>query len=264
MSQEPSGDKRCPKCGLWNVQSALKCDCGYVFNERKLKSANPVSQASFIVSSPMNKAQDQGPSLPEQKALRLKHDSPNTLVLDRVDGLVWPQECVHCGGPVQATDSLLLKDDVRNVGKVEVEVKGIPYCETCFPKIKKSKEISKKQNGFFNWFAGLLVLITLYIVINEQLNYLQCGLGILLCVIIAYGFSWFAVVLPVKVLQGGSLAEPVSGRLQQATLPDGKHGFEVVLTIPNPRYADRLFALNSDEAVFPPKSSQASTAIPKS
>ena len=24
-------DKKCPRCGLWNAESALRCDCGYDF-----------------------------------------------------------------------------------------------------------------------------------------------------------------------------------------------------------------------------------------
>jgi len=26
-------DKKCPRCGLWNIDSALRCDCGYDFKK---------------------------------------------------------------------------------------------------------------------------------------------------------------------------------------------------------------------------------------
>jgi len=27
-------DKKCPKCGLWSLESAMICDCGYLFDKQ--------------------------------------------------------------------------------------------------------------------------------------------------------------------------------------------------------------------------------------
>ena len=27
-------DKKCPKCGLWNTEGAIRCDCGYFFDAK--------------------------------------------------------------------------------------------------------------------------------------------------------------------------------------------------------------------------------------
>lgn len=32
-------DKKCPKCGLWNSESALRCDCGYDFESGQMKTS---------------------------------------------------------------------------------------------------------------------------------------------------------------------------------------------------------------------------------
>ena len=31
--------KKCPNCGLWNPSSAMRCDCGYDFSQKKIKSS---------------------------------------------------------------------------------------------------------------------------------------------------------------------------------------------------------------------------------
>jgi hypothetical protein len=32
-------DKKCPKCGMWSSESALRCDCGYDFISREIKGS---------------------------------------------------------------------------------------------------------------------------------------------------------------------------------------------------------------------------------
>jgi hypothetical protein len=35
-------DKKCPNCGLWNVETALICDCSYDFSTSLVKTKDPV------------------------------------------------------------------------------------------------------------------------------------------------------------------------------------------------------------------------------
>ena len=32
-------DKKCPRCGLWNTESAIRCDCGYDFVSNSVKES---------------------------------------------------------------------------------------------------------------------------------------------------------------------------------------------------------------------------------
>ena len=32
-------DKKCPQCGLWNTESAIRCDCGYDFVSNTVKES---------------------------------------------------------------------------------------------------------------------------------------------------------------------------------------------------------------------------------
>ena len=32
-------DKKCPRCGLWNTESAMRCDCGYDFTSNTVKDS---------------------------------------------------------------------------------------------------------------------------------------------------------------------------------------------------------------------------------
>jgi hypothetical protein len=32
-------DKKCPRCGLWNTESAIRCDCGYDFASNTVKES---------------------------------------------------------------------------------------------------------------------------------------------------------------------------------------------------------------------------------
>lgn len=32
-------DKKCPRCGLWNTESAMRCDCGYDFTSNTVQES---------------------------------------------------------------------------------------------------------------------------------------------------------------------------------------------------------------------------------
>ena len=40
-------DKKCPRCGLWSTESAMQCDCGYVFDVIK-KTGNDFEQIKLL------------------------------------------------------------------------------------------------------------------------------------------------------------------------------------------------------------------------
>lgn len=53
-------DKQCPRCGLWNADSALRCDCGYDFEkgtveesyskdiEKKIKTQKEMQDKKYL------------------------------------------------------------------------------------------------------------------------------------------------------------------------------------------------------------------------
>jgi len=67
----------------------------------------------------------------------------NIIVEEHLDAVSWPQECATCGGPVEQTDTLSLKSKFKNLGEISVSVAGIPYCQTCFHKIRWGKRLNQ-------------------------------------------------------------------------------------------------------------------------
>jgi hypothetical protein len=37
-------DRKCPRCGLWNSESAMRCDCGYDFVSNTVKESYSAPQ----------------------------------------------------------------------------------------------------------------------------------------------------------------------------------------------------------------------------
>jgi hypothetical protein len=164
------------------------------------------------------------------------------------DALKWPQECANCGRPAKMTDTLIETVSLEDTGAVKaaisVAVKGIPYCEVCFPKIKKS------QNIFFiqlivTFLIGIPLSILLIKIQGESDSpFIFCGMLTALSIAIGYGLSWLLVKLPAKIFMKDKIAEPVKGNLIEEVKAGGNKIVSLVLSIPNEGYASKFAELN--------------------
>ena len=169
----------------------------------------------------------------------------NFVVEENIDGLRWPGECAACGGPAEITDHLKLERNIKVLGKIHVEVPGIPYCQVCAPKIHSSRRLDKVR-----WVVTLVVGIPiglLFILAAAQrpgTTFIWIGLLMLLGIAIGYGLATLIVKYPVKALLGGRLVQPVEAWLIEEKKRDGKEGASVVISIPNKVYAEKFAHLN--------------------
>jgi hypothetical protein len=181
----------------------------------------------------------------QERMPRIKRRRGNFVVEENIDALRWPQECANCGGPVAQTDSLKLSKDVKGMGKIKVEVKGIPYCSACLPKIKWGKRLNSVVFVLaFVIGIPLGLLVSGLMARQQNVNFICCGLIIAVCVFIGYGIALLFAKLPAKLILGKWIAEPVDSWLIEEKKSDGKQGVSVIVSVPNKNYAAKFAQLN--------------------
>jgi len=169
----------------------------------------------------------------------------NFIVEENVDTIQWPHECAVCGGPVEATDSLELKKTFKALGKIQVKVAGIPYCQVCLPKIHRGKMLDKVVYVVaFVLGIPIGLLLTTAVARQPGTTYVCCGLLMAVGLVIGYGLSWLIIKFPVRLLFKKYFASPVDAWLIEEKKSDGKNGMSVVISIPNKNYADKFAQLN--------------------
>lgn len=169
----------------------------------------------------------------------------NLVVEENVDAVKWPRECANCGGPAEVSDTLRMNKNFKGVGQIKVEVKNIPYCRACFPKIRAGQRLDK-VHMVVTFLIGIpLGLLMIALMMRDQsVQFIFCGLVFLMTLAVGYGLAWLIVKLPAKLLLGKRIAEPVNGRLIEEKKADGKEGVSVVLTIPREDFAVKFAELN--------------------
>jgi len=163
-----------------------------------------------------------------------------------LEAIKWPQECSWCGGPVERLDTRRLKGKFKDVGQIQNEVAGIPYCKRCFGR--------SRWTGHLNNMVLILTIIlgialTLFVKLQEISGNSDTStpwaLAFIVCVAIGYGISWLLVKLPFKLALGKRLAEPVTASLTEDDKSDGTKGIIVNIFIPKKVYADKFAQENS-------------------
>lgn len=170
----------------------------------------------------------------------------NIIVEEHLDAVAWPQECAACGKPVEQTDTLALKNKFKNLGEVSVNVAGIPYCQDCYRKISAGKRLNQIVLIVAIVIAVPLAVFMILAALRDQnVTFIWCGLILFLAFLLGYGLAWLFIKLPAKTFLRKRITEPVDAWLISEKKADGKEGISVVISIPNKRYADKFFALNS-------------------
>lgn len=169
----------------------------------------------------------------------------NYVVEENLDAIEWPQECAACNGPVEIKDAIHLKEKFKGFGEIKVELAGIPYCQTCFPKIGAGKQLDR-THLILSFVIGipLGVLLIAMLLADQNTNFIWCGAIFFIAYLIGYGIAWLFVKLPARIFLKGRIIEPVSAWLITEQKADKKEGISVIIAIPNKSYAGKFAQLN--------------------
>ena len=171
--------------------------------------------------------------------------SKNFVVEENLNAVTWPQECASCGGSPEVKDTISLKENYKGFGTINVEVAGIPYCSTCFPRVRAGKRLNRLV-----WILSFVIGIPIAILLiaaamtNKNTNFILCGVLLALGWAAGYGLAWLFVKLPARILFKKKIIEPVDAWLIKEEKKDKKEGISVVLSIPNQGYAGKFAVMN--------------------
>lgn len=179
-----------------------------------------------------------------EKKPRIRRNK-NFIVEENIDAVHWPRECTRCGGSVDVEDKFTLEKDFKTLGKIHINLSGIPYCRECFPMIQRGKKIGQVR-FILALVLGIPIAALMILSAARQpgTTFILCGLLLVIGVLIGYGLSWLIIALPVKLLFKKSVAEPVDAWLIEEQKANGIQGVSVVLEIPYRTYADKFAQLN--------------------
>ncbi len=181
--------------------------------------------------------------VPEKKA-RIRCEK-NFIVEENIDAVKWPDECAVCGGAVVVKDAIPMEKKFKNYGTVKTELKGIPYCSSCYAKVKATRRLDRAV-----WILALVCGIPLglflaYLMSNQPGTRLIClGLMVAVGVAAAWGFFWLLIRFPVKAIFKNSFVEYIDAWLFEETKPGLHEGLSVAVSIPRKEFADKFAILN--------------------
>jgi len=170
----------------------------------------------------------------------------NFTVEQNVDAIQWPHDCAVCGNPPQTYDNVHLSKNFKNLGRVSTTVANIPYCSTCYPKIKATKRLDKSV-GILAMVFGIPLGIFLAALMAKQpgTQFICIGLLVVVGIGIAYGIFWLLIRFPIKSIFKNRYVDYVDAWYVEAQGADKQPVLNVVIEIPNRAFADKFAILNS-------------------
>lgn len=171
------------------------------------------------------------------------------VVEENVDAVKWPHECVVCGAVPTLTDDINLTRKMKNVGQVRTQVKGIPYCEPCFKKVKATRRLDMVVYVLALVFGiPLGIFLTSLSANTPGTQFVCCGLLIAAGIVIAWLVFYLIIRFPVKsIFKNKFVEETVTASLNEVTRLDGSQGFNIGISITRPEYAQKFSDLNEVE-----------------
>jgi hypothetical protein len=171
----------------------------------------------------------------------------NFVVESNIGDVQWPQQCAVCGGPVETTDRLHLHGTFKALGRIDVDVDGIPYCRECFPKVHRGKLLERVRTVLAFVLGIPLGLYLIVLSMQQQSSgsrFVWIGMIMVLALAAGFGLSWLIVDFPIRALFKGRFARPVDAWLIQEKKTDNREGMSIVISIPNKDYAAAFAGLN--------------------
>jgi len=188
----------------------------------------------------------------ERKA-KIRKSGGGFVVEENVDAVKWPHECVVCGAAPTMTDDIHLARKMKNVGQVRTQVTGVPYCDTCFKKVKATRRLDTAVYILALVFGiPLGLLLTSFAANAPGSQFVCCGLLMAAGIVIAWLVFYLIIRFPVKsIFKDKFVEEVVTASLNEVTRLDGSQGFNVSISITRPEYAQKFSDLNEVEPEVP-------------
>jgi hypothetical protein len=233
----------CPQCGAELPDGANFCmRCGSTVAEVRPDSSVTPERSIFAVAD----AGVPQPSIPAgtQRRPRVRREK-NFIVEENIEAIRWPTECAACQGPAEVSDDLRLERNIKALGKIHVEVPGIPYCRACAPKVRRHRGLDRVRY-VVALVLGIPIGLLLIVATARQpgTRFIWLGLVMLIGIAIGYGLAYLLVKFPVKAIFRAHFVRPVEAWLIQEKKRDGSEGVSVVIHIPNKVYAEKFAQLN--------------------
>ena len=171
----------------------------------------------------------------------------NFVVESNIGDVQWPQQCAACGGPAETTDDLRLHGTFKGLGRIDVDVHGIPYCRQCLPNVRRGKALERIRTAVAFVLGVPLGLYLIILSMQQQTSgsrFVWVGMIMVLALAAGFGLSWLLVDVPVRALFKRKFVKPVDAWLVQEKKADDREGISVVISIPNKDYAALFASLN--------------------
>lgn len=181
--------------------------------------------------------------LPERKA-RVRRER-NFVIEENIDVVKWPGECSVCGAAPLVMDSIKMEKKYKNFGIVRSELKGIPYCVSCFGKVKATRRLDKAVMILALIFGIPLGLFLSYLSSQQPGTRLIClGLLVVAGVGIAWVFFYLLIRYPIKAIFKNRYVEYIDAWLFEDVKTGAREGLSVAVSIPRKEFADKFAVLN--------------------
>ncbi len=174
------------------------------------------------------------------------------IVEANVDAIQWPQECAACGKPVEKYDDNE-GESASFMHKYKVIPPKVPYCQTCYSKVKATKRLDTAVLflGFiFGIPLGILLAYSFFLTLEKisKTDIMCLGLIGALGFVAGIKIIKFLIRGPVKSIFKNRYTGYVEFDHNYVTISDNNSVWYLEIMIPNKLYATKFGTLNSVEA----------------
>lgn len=173
------------------------------------------------------------------------------IVEANVDAIQWPHECAACGKPVEKYDD---NEDVSEsfMNKYKAISPKVPYCQTCYTKVKNTKRLDTAilfLGCSFGIPLGILLAYSFFLTLEKISKTEIMCLGIIGAVgwLVGVKIIKFLIRGPVKTIFKNRYTGYVEFDHNNVTISDNNSVWYLEIMIPNKLYATKFAALNSVE-----------------